>query len=79
MIYSLILTENAKTVTVDKENLKPAYDPAYIMEVRDAEPTLTHNETKVEGEPAAGTESGLSEGSLCTDCVSGRRYRQTSQ
>ena len=67
-LRGMILTENAKSVTVDQENLKPAFDPAYIVEERDAEPTLTHNETTVEGKPATCTEAGLTDCIICADC-----------
>ena len=64
----MILTENAKSFTVDQENLKPAYDSSYIVEVREAEPELTHDEITIEGKPATCTEAGLSDGSYCADC-----------
>ena len=67
-LRGVILTENAKSFTVDQENLKPAYDPAYIVEAREAEPELTHDEVKVEGKPATCTEAGLTDGSYCADC-----------
>ncbi|MGN1308181.1 MAG: alpha-amylase family glycosyl hydrolase, partial [Faecousia sp.] len=66
-LRGVILTENVKSVTVDKENLKPAYDPAYIVEARDAEPTLTHNEITVAVTPATCTEPGQNK-IICADC-----------
>ena len=39
----VILTENAKECTVDQENLKPAFDPAYIVADRDADSTKAHS------------------------------------
>lgn len=67
-LRGVILTENAKSFTVDQENLKPAYDPSYIVEVREAAPELTHDEITIEGKPATCTEAGLSDGSYCADC-----------
>ena len=63
-----ILTVNAKSYSVDNENLKPAYDPAYIVAERDASPTLTHSETVISGTPATCTENGLTDGIYCIDC-----------
>ena len=67
-LRGVILTETVKAVTLDTENLKPAYDPAYIVATREANPTLTHNPVKLEGTPATCTEPGLSDGSYCADC-----------
>ena len=67
-LRGVILTETVKAVTLDTENLKPAYDPAYIVAKREANPTLTHNVVKLEGTPATCTEPGLSDGSYCADC-----------
>ena len=68
-LRGVILTEDAAEGTVvDRDALKPAFDPAYIVKTREASPTLTHNEVKLEAVPATCAEDGLTEGSYCADC-----------
>ena len=67
-LRGVILAQRSVTAEVDQDALKPAYDPSYIVKVREAQPTLTHREAPAETKEATCTEAGLVGAVYCADC-----------